>query len=220
MKFTSLIENLQLQLQQPLPGQKAQLSLFSGSVLEEHIKRLKSYDVDSLRSTARQSSVLILLYEHNGEVFLPLIQRPVYDGVHSGQIALPGGKQEPSDIDEIETALREAYEEIGVDKTAIEVLGQLTPVYIPPSNFLVNVVLGYAKVNPSFVLDRLEVEKLIAFPLSSLVTEKLEKQREVRTSSEFKMNTVGYLYEDHFIWGATSMMLSELRSLVLSSIRG
>src|SRR5512144_2331201 len=136
------LEDIRLALQKPLPGLAAQLKL------------APEYRIESLRSTppadARAAGVLILLYPHQGEWYLPLIKR-VEDGlVHSGQISLPGGSQETGESLR-ETALREASEEIGV--TCDEVIGELSTIYIPPSNFLVAPTVGYVGRRPEFRLD-------------------------------------------------------------------
>ena len=113
MNLTTLVDHLKERLESPLPGSRAQLGLYSAQGLKEYENHLKNFDPDT-ESNTRQSSVLILLYEKEGQVFIPLIQRPEYEGVHSGQIALPGGKVEPSDPDILATALRETHEEIGI----------------------------------------------------------------------------------------------------------
>jgi 8-oxo-dGTP pyrophosphatase MutT (NUDIX family) len=159
--------------------------------------------------------VLILLYEKDGELFLPLIQRPVYEGVHSGQMALPGGKREPSDYDAIATALRETQEEIGILPGQIKVLGTLTPLFIPPSQFWVNVILAYSDELLFFTPDVHEVAAVVEFPLSYLTTKSTVENRAVNMGGAGMNSSVpGYVYQDHFIWGATSMILSELRELI------
>jgi 8-oxo-dGTP pyrophosphatase MutT (NUDIX family) len=213
MKLITLIDQLQKRMQAPLPGYAAQLGLYASQELEEYERHLKNVEQDTDQPT-RQSSVLILLYEKDGQVFLPLIQRPEYDGVHSGQIALPGGKVEPEDQDIIATALRETWEEIGVAPEQITVIGLLTPVYIPPSRFWVNVVLGYSSSIPVFIPDKREVASVLEFPLEHLKDINQVEEREVVRAKLFKMKVPGYVFEDHFIWGATSMILTELRELI------
>lgn len=214
MELKILVDHLQKRIQQPLPGYQAQLGLYSAQGLNDYQKHLQNFEQESDKNPSRQSSVLILLYEKDGQLFLPLIQRPEYEGVHSGQIALPGGKVEPEDEDIIATALRETWEEIGVGTEHIKVLGTLTSVYIPPSRFWVNVVLAYSLSIPDFIPDKREVASVIEFPLSHLSYPEFIEEREVIRSQQWKMKAPGYVYENHFIWGATSMILSELRELV------
>ena len=213
MELMTLIDHLQHKMQQPLPGYTVQLGLYSPQGLTDYQNHLKNYDPINEQNT-RQSSVMILLYEKEGQVCIPLIQRPEYDGVHSGQIALPGGKAEPYDADFQATALRETYEEIGIGPEHITVLGQLTPVYIPPSRFWVNVVIGYSKNLPAFVPDQREVASVIEFPLQHLKLPEAVEEREVMRAQQMRMKAPGYVFQNHFIWGATSMMLTELRELI------
>ncbi|MDB5274634.1 MAG: pyrophosphohydrolase [Chitinophagaceae bacterium] len=214
MNLTILIDQLKQQLQQPLPGHKAQMALFSKEALSDYEKRLEeNYN----STTTRQSSVLILLYQKNEEVFMALIKRPEYDGVHSGQIALPGGKVEPGDKDIIATALRETQEEIGITSEHIHVLGTLTPVYIPPSRFWVNVVVGYMTSSPQFIADSREVASVIELPLEHLQDLSHINERSVLGGQTLKMKAPGFIYQNHFIWGATFMMLTEFRELIKQS---
>jgi len=213
MSLGLLVDQLRARMLQPLPGQDIQLSLLSKENLLDHKAYLKSYEGASA-SESKQSSVLILLYEKNGILYCPLIQRPEYEGVHGGQVSLPGGKVEPDDVDLVATALREAYEEIGIPSEHVNVLGMLTPVYIPPSRFWVNVVLAYTKVIPNFIPDAYEVAAVIEFPLTHLEEEHAIEERSIPVSSFLNRKVSGYKYEDYFIWGATSMILTELRSLL------
>ena len=164
MDLASLIEHVNTRMFLPLPGREYQLSLFSDQARIDYETRIKNYENENKNNIAKQSSVLILFYEKEGKLYIPLIKRASYDGVHSGQIAFPGGKVEPEDKDMIATALRESQEEIGISLTGIEILGILSPVFIPPSNFLVNVVLAYTSSVPQFTIDTFEVDELIEFP--------------------------------------------------------
>jgi 8-oxo-dGTP pyrophosphatase MutT (NUDIX family) len=212
MELMTLVNHLQKKMLQPLPGYKVQLGLYSPQGLKEYENHLKNFAPASEQNT-RQSSVLILLYEKDGQVFFPLIQRPEYEGVHSGQIALPGGKVEPSDKDNTATALRETSEEIGIAAEHIKVLGQLTKVFIPPSRFWVNVVIGYSQNIPAFIPDKLEVASVIEFPLDHLEQPEFIEEREVMRT-QWKMTAPGYVFQEHFIWGATAMILTELREMI------
>lgn len=213
MELLTLVDRVREKLKQPLPGYKVQLGLYSTQGLTDYENHLKNFEPPSDQDT-RQSSVLILLYEKNGQIFIPLIQRPEYEGVHSGQIALPGGKVEPTDRDVQATALRETFEEIGIGPEKIQILGQLTPVFIPPSRFWVNVILGYMDTIPKFIPDKREVASVLELPLEHLRLPEFIEEREVMRAQQWKIKAPGYVFQSHFIWGATSMILTELRELV------
>ena len=158
MDLTKFIEFLEKRLQKPLPGKPAQLKMSSLARIQKLLRL-------SPPENAVQSSVLILLYPYMGSVGLVLMLRPEYPGIHSGQISLPGGKYEETDESLIYTALREAQEETGIDPGQVQILGQLTEMYIPPSNFLVTPVVGYQPSRPFFTANPKEVEKIIEIRL-------------------------------------------------------
>lgn len=205
--LTNIVQELTLRLQSPLPGRDIHMALMSE-------RRLKEFESKQDTSGARESSVLILLYETDGIVFFPIIRRSEYDGVHSGQIALPGGKKEETDADLIATALREANEEIGIKAYEVKLIGVLSQIYIPPSHFLVNVVLAYTETVPDFVTDPYEVAELINFPLNHLLKDDIIEQRHVATAKDYSMKAPGFVFKEYFIWGATAMILNELKSLI------
>jgi 8-oxo-dGTP pyrophosphatase MutT (NUDIX family) len=120
--FTTFIDKLKIRLQQPLPGQTAHNVMASESRL-----KLK---MPSPNERTRESAVLILFYPTENQIFIPLILRPQYDGVHGGQMAFPGGRAEKEDESLIRTALREAQEEIGVRVSDVKVLGELTKLWV------------------------------------------------------------------------------------------
>lgn len=164
---------------------------------------------------ARKSAVLCLLHEPTESIIL--IQRPSYDGVHSGQIAFPGGKWEKSDVFPIGTALRETQEEIGVPPSEIELFGELTSVYIPPSNFIVHPLVGktsYATFQP----EAREVESIIHLPISTFLAPSILSTEQITISTGVKYTTPVFKYENRVIWGATAMMLSELRHFIAASL--
>lgn len=192
------LEDIRTALKRPLPGLAAQ------------IKLAPEYRIASLKAeppaNARPAGVLILLYPHNGAWHFPLMKR-VEDGlVHSGQISLPGGSQEAGESLR-ETALREASEEIGV--TCDEVIGELSTIYIPPSNFLVTPTVGCVDRRPEFRLDSREVAELIEVPLTMLFDPNVVK-REPWTLRGMQVEVPFYQIGPHKVWGATAMILSEL----------
>jgi 8-oxo-dGTP pyrophosphatase MutT (NUDIX family) len=170
----------------------------------------------TIREDAQPSGVLILFYPVGNKIYTVFILRPTYEGVHSGQVSLPGGKQEPGDLDITETALREASEEIGVDSKEVQIIGKLTDLYIPPSNFLVTPVVGYSLSRPTFRIDPFEVEKIIEAELSLLLYNPTIEQLKITVRDGMEIEAPAYIMDGNIIWGATAMIISELREIVNS----
>ncbi|MFA8298894.1 MAG: CoA pyrophosphatase [Hyphomicrobiales bacterium] len=191
-----------------LPGQNAQFKMAPAI----RIKELESLDVEKL-SPPRESAVLILIYPHD-KLNIVLIQRSGYDGVHSSQISFPGGKRETTDLDLQETAVRETYEEVGINTKNIEIIGKLTSLYIPPSNFMVYPYIGILNEEPNFKPDIREVHRIIELPLYALLTEEIKGEAEITTSYAEFSDVPCYKYDNAVIWGATAMIISELEYIL------
>ena len=147
------------------------------------LERIKILEVGfSTATNPRKAAVMMLFYPKNDITHLVLILRNTYPGVHSSQIAFPGGKVEKTDSDLKETALRETYEEIGVHADKIEVIKEFTPVYIPPSNFIVSPFLGITTSELEFTLQEEEVAGIIEVPLSLLLDDAIVLTKEITTS--------------------------------------
>ncbi len=177
-------------------------------------KELDKVKIDKLNP--REAAVMMLCYPKNQILHLALILRPTYEGVHSGQIALPGGKVEKEDANYQETALRETWEEIGVEQQTVTVVKSLTRVYIPPSNFWVYPFLGYANEQPKFERQIEEVDKIIEIPLTDLLDESNVFLKKITTSYANDIEVPCFKLDGYTVWGATAMMLSELKSLFKS----
>ena len=156
---------------------------------------------------------MILLYEEEGQIKFPLIKRAEYNGAHSGQISLPGGKAEPGE-DAIQTALRECEEEIGIPASSIDVIGRLSEFYVIPSNFLVTPVVGTLNTKPLYNPDPYEVFKVIEADLNELIREDAIRVKEILAAGHYRMNAPHFEIENEVVWGATAMMLNELRTVV------
>lgn len=198
-------QDLARDLARPLPGSKAQFAMAPQP-------RRNADHSDSPSPNAKINGVLLLFYPHKKTIYLPLILRPTYPGVHSGQVSLPGGRIEPEDGDVVKTALRETEEEIGVSPAAVEILGQLSPVYIGASNNIVYPSVGWTGKRPDFCPDDREVAEIIETPLCALLDP--DNLHEEQRSLRGRLVTVPYFHvSDQIIWGATAMILGELLEL-------
>ncbi|WP_396157579.1 NUDIX hydrolase [Flavobacterium sp.] len=162
----------------------------------------------------KKAAVMMLFYPKNYQTHLALILRTSYNGVHSSQIAFPGGKVENDDIDLQHTALRETHEEIGIASNLINVVRSFTEVYIPPSNFMVYPFMGYSTNELKFTLQVDEVAGMVEFPLVDFLDDKILKSKTMKTSYAGSIDVPGFQVNDHFIWGATAMILSELKDAI------
>jgi len=212
MDFQHFTSTLFQRLRQPLPGRQAQLKMSSMRRIQELLNL-------GIPSHAHQSSVLLLLYPFQAFIGIVLILRPAYGGVHGGQISFPGGKREESDHSPVDTALREASEEIGIDSAEIRVIGQLTNLYIPPSNFLVTPVVACTAEKPHFIADPAEVERIIEVSLHDLLDEGNVEKYRFKTGIGITLQAPCYHVSGIRIWGATAMMLSEFLEVVRPLIR-
>lgn len=212
MEFEKLIEVLNPEKTFSLPGEEAQFKLSPlGRATKE--KALKQ------ATQIRKSAVLILFYPHEGDTYISMIRRNDYRGIHSGQISFPGGKVEDHDEDHMATAYRETEEEIGVSKKELNHLGELTDLFIPPSNFLVKPYMAYSEKRPVYDPDPREVQEVLEVPLSHLMEPKNVVETTVISGyRNMRIKTRGIQFNDHLIWGATAMMISELNVLIKENL--
>lgn len=202
-------QQIRQRLAATLPGERAQLQMAAASRSRLGLRTEPD-------ASTRTGAVLILFYPHHGLVHLPLIRRPVYPGVHSGQVAFPGGRVDEADNSLTETALREAYEEVGVRPNEVEVLGLLTPLYVHASNFMVHPVVGAARSRPAFQLDPYEVDALLEVPLDELQDSTRMGSKEIIVREGITIQAPFYDLQGHVVWGATAMILSELLEVLES----
>ncbi len=194
-------------LSKSLPGVEAQLQLAHAS------RNLTAKE----GVTPKEAGVLILVYPSMGKTYFPLIVRSSKNpnDRHRGQISLPGGKREKSDANIEATALREAEEEVGINANKVEVLGSLSTLYVPVSNFNVYPIVGFIEEKPTWVPQLSEVDRIIEAPLDRLHHADVLKQTSIPVGENVKLRDVPYFdVEGEVVWGATAMILSELRQVL------
>lgn len=168
-------------------------------------------NLDMATKKPRKAAVMMLFYPKDLLTYLVLIVRNSYPGIHSSQIAFPGGKVEVYDINLQETALRETHEEIGVSANKIHVIRAFTEIYIPPSNFLVQPFFGYSEEELSFKLQEDEVAGIIELPIMEFLDDSIIISKTMTTSYSKSVEVPCFKVNEHYIWGATAMMMSELK---------
>ena len=194
-------KNIIDRLKGELPGARSHRTMLP----EGRKLRAPSTDI----STIKKSSVLLLLYPENNELYIALIKRPAHMKYHAGQIAFPGGRIENGETP-LETALRETEEEIGIQTGNIKILGSLSELYVEVSNFLIHPYVAWLDEKPKFKISNNEVDKMVLFPF-------MKYRNSFETTT---INTItGVLevpcikFENETIWGATAMILSEFYDL-------
>ncbi|MGC4129478.1 MAG: CoA pyrophosphatase [Bergeyella sp.] len=167
-----------------------------------------------LKRNPKFAAVNILLYLKDNEWHFPLMVRSENEhDRHSGQISLPGGKRDDSDVSFEMTAKRETHEEMGIDRHYVRIIREISPIYIPPSNFYVHTFISYTGKDPVFRLQEAEAVELIEFPVTSLLS--LTEKPEMRTLPSTRGVEVPVInFNDYIIWGATSMILCEFSCLL------
>jgi 8-oxo-dGTP pyrophosphatase MutT (NUDIX family) len=205
MTDRAILERVESGLRAPLPGIPAQLLM-----APDPRPGQKAYF--EVEGTALKAGVLLLLYEEGGELRLLLTRRTERVLHHRGQISFPGGEQHPGESVEA-TALRETEEELGLDLGAVRILGRLTPLYIPSSNYCMYPTVAYLPDRPAFVPQTDEVAETIEVPVAHLVEPK-NRGRMEWTIGARKVDAPFYEFLGHKIWGATAMVLAEFLAVL------
>ena len=207
----AFIKALKKELQEPLPGWNAQKKMTS-------LSRPENRDVLNFKvpDTWKTAAVLCLLIPENDEWHIALMKRTTNKhDKHSGQISFPGGKHEDDDPNYEFTALRETEEEFGVSSHQIEILGKLTALPVPASDFLVYPYVGYCSSKPVFSPDKSEVAAIVQTPVSHLLNPANLKVKDWSSPSGWSMKNVPYFdVDNNVVWGATAMMLAEFLDIV------
>jgi 8-oxo-dGTP pyrophosphatase MutT (NUDIX family) len=191
-----------------LPGSEAHYKMAP----LERIESMRNWNVSGVNP--KSAAVLMLFYPKNGRTHLVLIVRNSYEGVHSAQIAFPGGKYESNDENFQNTALRETHEEVGIQPDSIEIIMPFTNLYIQPSNFMVYPYLGICSEEIVFIPDSTEVADIIELPLADFLSDHLVTKITMSTSYATNIEIPAFEIKGHIVWGAKAMILSELKEVL------
>jgi len=176
--------------------------------LEKYERILTKEKLNSMKKAA----VLLALYKKDNEWHFPLIKRPMHERNHPGQIALPGGAKDNNE--ELEhTAVREAFEEVGIKIENVNVIGQLTPMPVPVSGYLVYPFIGVLKKEPEWILNKKEVDELIIVKVSELIRAD-NNYSEIWELHGKNVEVPHFRIEERVVWGATASVLSEFLDLI------
>ena len=197
------IEHVRAAMRGPLPGPYAQITM------APHPRPFSPPPGVGLR----QAGVLLLLYPIQAALHLVLTVRTSALNHHSGQISLPGGGREEGDTSLQATALREAQEEIGIATDGLELLGPLTPLYVPPSNNVIHPFVAYTPQHPTLHPDPTEVAELLEVPLH-LLLDPLTRREEDWIWRGVPLHVPFYAVGHHKVWGATAIVLAEFLALL------
>jgi 8-oxo-dGTP pyrophosphatase MutT (NUDIX family) len=208
MDFSDFLDLIPLIKNEILPGEQAHQKMSP----PERTGIMKNIDLQA--KDPKQAAVMMLFYPRNEKTQLILIIRNSYPGVHSAQIAFPGGKVETYDDSLTDTALRETEEEVGIISSQITIVRAFSSVYIPPSNFMAHPFLGYSTEELIFRPDPSEVAGIIELPLEHLLDEANAVIEKMATSYSDAINVPAFIINEHRVWGATAMMLSELKDVL------
>ncbi len=208
---TFTIETIKQVLAGPLPGKRGQIKM-APNPTNTNFNRWDKPE------HCREAGVLILLYPHTAnadtpELHIALTRRTEYPGAHSGQISFPGGRREPGESLQ-KTALRETAEEVGVLPEKLQVIGQLSSMYTPPSNFCIYPFVAFSATRPTFQLNSREVAELIEAPLGLLANPTIRKKETWHFENFGEREIPFFEIFGHKVWGATAMILSEFLTLL------
>ena len=207
MKFEDFTKNIDQLKEIQLGGIEAQFKLAPELRLAYDDKKITA-------NNPKIAAVLALFYpNNNNNTSLLLTKRASYNGPHSNQISFPGGKIEKSDNNLSQTALRETFEEVGVSQEKVEILREITNVYIPPSNFLVTPFIGITKTKPMFKVNS-EVAEIIEISFLDLLDDNNVGTIQITNSYMKETLVPSFNINGSVIWGATAMILSEIKEVL------
>ena len=207
MNHRDFIIHLKERLSSPLPGWHYQ------QLMSPLINGQKTHEPRNIPEDAHLTGVAALLFPSHRGTELIFTMRSQTVSHHKGQISFPGGRSEPHETIE-DTALRETQEEIGIEKHAIEVIGRLTSLYVPPSHSLMHVIVGSLEHEPEYMPNHSEVEEVFTVSLKQLAFDvQVEHLPKMRSEHMEVLAPCWNIHPKGHLWGATAMCVSELVGL-------
>ena len=207
MEFTSFLNTINHIKTAEIGGLESQFRLAPKMRLNYNEEKIAA-------SNPKKAAVLALFYPNKkGETCFLLTQRASYKGTHSAQISFPGGKIEKTDKNLKETAIRETFEEVGISKENINVIREITDVYIPPSNFLATPFIAFSEKKPTLTINH-EVDHTFDVLLKDLLDDSNVSSINITTSYANNIEVPCFKLNDYIVWGATAMILNEIKELL------
>lgn len=208
MTLNTIIKTIEKNLKKELPFKDIE-----NEQLDENLKNFILREQNKSTYSPRICAVMIALFEKEGEVYFPCFIRPMKNRVHPGQIAFPGGGREEQDNDLNDTAIRETWEEIGVSIPTENIIGELTEMYVPPSNSLITPKVSFLTESPVYNIDPNEVDTVLEIPVSVLLDDHNHILKPIKIR-EMTIQMPAVQFEKNVIWGATARVLKELTLLL------
>ncbi len=215
-----LLDFLRIRLQKELPHTNIDNEDLPPKLVQFIKAAEKAERAQFAKKPPRICAVMLSFYEHEGELFSPMMLRPDYSRAHPGQVSFPGGKREEQDVDLIATAIREMEEEVGVSIPRENVIGALSSVYIPPSNTLVTPIVGFLEGKPSYTPDEREVAEVLDVKWKDLRNLENAGFKKVILANGTWINMPAYYANGKEIWGGTARMISEMVKMMEEIVIG
>ncbi len=209
-----LIQFLSQRLTEELPHSDIHKEGLDPKVLDLLLEEAENAKTQFQKTPPRVCAVMIAIYQYEDQLYLPMMLRPTNSRAHPGQISFPGGKREEQDQDLIETAIREMEEEVGVRVLRENVIGDLTPIYIPPSNSLVTPIIGFLDEKPTYTPAPEEVDRVLDIKMVDLANPVNKRAKKVILTNGEYFEMPAFAVSDVFIWGGTARMIMELNKLI------
>ena len=193
-------------LLEDLPGEVAQFRMAP-------LARKRISEMPLENGAIRRAAVMIPLFRSEEQDCLLLTVRSTYEGIHSGQVSFPGGKFDENESDPIHVALREMEEEVGIKADQVQIIGMLSPLYIPVSKMHVQPVIAWVH-DARWIANTYEVAQLLEVPIHHLFQANMIKKKSMEFSPGIPVEVPYFDIQGHIVWGATAMIISELLSVL------